>query len=491
MTAKFLQLFVLYFFLFGNQSVYGQQKIRSSFQFHSSNSELERAISWAKEKALSYAHDNSDPVGYWYEAALPNREAFCMRDVCHQSIGAEVLGLSQHNLNMLLKFSQNISESKDYASFWEINRYNKPAPVDYENDTDFWYNLPANFDLIYTYKRLYDWTGNKTYLTHQDFQNFAALSLDEYVMRWALSSQQITKRDRALHVQPAPTRFGKNRGIPTYNEGGRGESLLGIDMTASYIAALSASIELLKAAGKTANIDLLAKKKSEELAFLNSFWWDVEKEQYKSIYYKDQTFDYFRVGKDQAYLHYLLYFDVLDNPQRIQKIIHWYEQNHTQLIVELKSYLPILFYQNNLSDTATEMLIELCNEKNLRRAYPENSFTIIEHITRGLMGVEANAQGIETRSRITQKNEWAHAKGITIRSSLIDVKHFGKHKTQFSNRGATDLYWKPKFEGHHPFIWVNNQKIKAIQQIENGLELSYTLILVPKNESLTAEIKGD
>jgi len=31
-------------------------------------------------------------VGYWYEAALPGREAFCMRDVSHQSIGAETLG---------------------------------------------------------------------------------------------------------------------------------------------------------------------------------------------------------------------------------------------------------------------------------------------------------------------------------------------------------------------------------------------------------------
>lgn len=26
--------------------------------------------------ALSYAHDGTDPVGYWYEAALLQREAF-------------------------------------------------------------------------------------------------------------------------------------------------------------------------------------------------------------------------------------------------------------------------------------------------------------------------------------------------------------------------------------------------------------------------------
>lgn len=43
---------------------------------------------------LSYAHDGTDSVGYWYEAALPQRETFCMRDVSHQSVGAQILGLS-------------------------------------------------------------------------------------------------------------------------------------------------------------------------------------------------------------------------------------------------------------------------------------------------------------------------------------------------------------------------------------------------------------
>ncbi|HCO84947.1 MAG TPA: hypothetical protein DIT95_15650, partial [Arenibacter sp.] len=44
--------------------------------FVSSDKELNKAFNWAKNKALSYAHDNNDPVGYWYEAALPDREAF-------------------------------------------------------------------------------------------------------------------------------------------------------------------------------------------------------------------------------------------------------------------------------------------------------------------------------------------------------------------------------------------------------------------------------
>ena len=70
---------------------------------------------------------DSDPVGPWYEAALPGREAFCIRDVSHQCIGAEILGQGKQNLNMLRKFVENISEAKDFCSYWEINRHNLPA----------------------------------------------------------------------------------------------------------------------------------------------------------------------------------------------------------------------------------------------------------------------------------------------------------------------------------------------------------------------------
>ena len=128
MSYSFTRFFFLLFSFLGFLSLRSQSEIPSPFLFQSSDNELQSAVQWAKEKALSYAHDDSDPVGFWYEAALPNREAFCMLDVSHQSVGAEILGLSKHNRNMLLKFAQNISESKDYASYWEINRYNQPAP---------------------------------------------------------------------------------------------------------------------------------------------------------------------------------------------------------------------------------------------------------------------------------------------------------------------------------------------------------------------------
>jgi hypothetical protein len=51
-----------------------------------------------------------------------------MRDVSHQCIGGEILGLSQENRNMFTLFAKNISASKDWCSYWEINKWGKPAP---------------------------------------------------------------------------------------------------------------------------------------------------------------------------------------------------------------------------------------------------------------------------------------------------------------------------------------------------------------------------
>ena len=139
--------------------------------FRTTDSSLQEAFDWAKNMALKYRGDSNDPAGPWYEAALPDRFAFCIRDVSHQAIGAEILGMSRENKNMIEKFIGNISESKDWCSFWEINKWNKPAPVDYKNDSAFWYNLNDNFELIYACNRLYRWTGDTSYIHNPNFKN--------------------------------------------------------------------------------------------------------------------------------------------------------------------------------------------------------------------------------------------------------------------------------------------------------------------------------
>lgn len=105
--------------------------------FTSSDKEIEGAFEWAKGMAMSYKGEENDHVGPWYEAALPSRFAFCMRDASHQCIGAEILGWSEQNLNIFSLFAKNISVSKDWCSYWEINKWNKPALKTTETTKNF------------------------------------------------------------------------------------------------------------------------------------------------------------------------------------------------------------------------------------------------------------------------------------------------------------------------------------------------------------------
>src|SRR5580698_1283888 len=95
-------------FAFGYAEVYATEAhpaaaaaVSSQLRFESSDHQLEQAFNWAKLQALAYAHGGEDAVGPWYEAALPGRSSFCMRDVAHQTVGAAALGLDAANLNML------------------------------------------------------------------------------------------------------------------------------------------------------------------------------------------------------------------------------------------------------------------------------------------------------------------------------------------------------------------------------------------------------
>ena len=458
--------------------------------FGSNNTELNQSFDWARTKALSYVHDDSDRVGYWYEAALPNREAFCMRDASHQAIGAEILGLSKHNLNMFEKFAGNISAEKDYCSYWEINRFNRPAPVDYESDNDFWYNLPANFDVIFNAYRLYRWTGNRAYIDSPVFVNFYSLSLKEYVDRWELGYDKVTARDRSMYAidSKVKSRFGNKRGIPTYNEGGKGEAILGIDMTASLIAAYKAYAEILKLSGKPAEAQHYVQQGEREKKFLDDFWWDNSRNGYRSIEYADKSFDYFMVGDDQAFLHYLLYFDVLDDPAKISSVTNAYVANFKKLIVELKSYLPIIFYENGNTAIANQMIIDLCGVENKRRDYPENSFAVVEHITRGLMGinVEAASNLVSTLSRLEKADDWAELANVSMLSNAITVKHVGKNETTFTNHAGPSLMWRAQVQGKHEFLYVDGRKSKC--SVDDHLGKPYAYCNVQVGAGITAKV---
>ena len=101
-------------------------RFESPLALASSDAQLVEAFSWASRQASAYAFEG-DAVGPWFEAALPGREAFCMRDVAHQAMGAHALGMQAHLRNMLRRFAENVTDARDWCSLWEIDRHNRPG----------------------------------------------------------------------------------------------------------------------------------------------------------------------------------------------------------------------------------------------------------------------------------------------------------------------------------------------------------------------------
>ena len=91
---------------------------QSPLRFTTTDTTLQRTFDWARDMALSYVHDGSGPVGLWYEAALPGRDAFCMRDVSHQVVGRGY-DLLTHAMkkNRRTLFATLLSHSEIFAIF--------------------------------------------------------------------------------------------------------------------------------------------------------------------------------------------------------------------------------------------------------------------------------------------------------------------------------------------------------------------------------------
>lgn len=445
-------------------------EFRGKVTFKSSDKKLEKTFEWAKEKALSYSHASGDKVGPWYEAALPNRQAFCMRDVSHQTQAAEILGLSAENYNMMHLFVNNISESKDYCSWWEIDKDGKPAPVDYENDKEFWYNLNANFDIIDACNRLYEWTGDESYIKQKEFVNFFEVSLNQYIERWRLAPEDIMSRPVYMN---SPSPFDKNksfhtcRGLPSYVE-----NKAGITMSADLIAMLYKGFVAYAEIKEKQGLD---SKKYRETAekyrqILEEKWWNENKQHYETLYTEN---DEYHLGEGETFI---LWYDIANNPQRVTATLE--NLFKEEFNVENRSYFPVLYSKYGFNQKAYEELIAVGDPKTERRDYPEVSFGIVDGTITGLMGIKVDASSnvIETCHKHPKEETIMHVNQLPTFSQSIEVEHKGNSKTIFKNKGNNSITWKGKFKGSHEQLYKNGEEQDVIYE-EDLLGNKYTYIL--------------
>ena len=414
----------------------------------SSNRRLVEGFQWAKAQALAYVFEG-DPVGDWYEAALPGREAFCMRDVAHQSMGAQVLGLSRHTHNMLHKFAANIADARDWCSFWEIDRYDRPCPVDYRDDRDFWYNLPANFDVLHCCYRQYLWTGDRRYLDDPVFRTFYAATVNDYVRRWDRDGDGIPE-----HYAP----YGR-RGIASYNEAVE-RPLVGADLIAAQYAAYLAYADLLASMGGDAAADGWRAKADQLRVLYESQWWFEEKQRFASVRRHNQQLDtHFR-----AIASFLpLYFGLVKDSRKVDAALSDVIAHRRELGIEDRSYLPELFYAYGRPALAYAELAEQLAPNYPRREYPEVSYAVIGSIAAGMMGIapDATTRTVATLAQLDEQTAWVELDGVPVFGNVLCVRHEGNTQSVLTHQAGRPLRWQARFAGHQPHPAVDGRPAVA------------------------------
>ncbi len=420
----------------------------SELAFISDDPILQNGFNWAKNQALAYAF-TGDPVGDWYEAALPNRAAFCMRDVSHQATGAHLLGLASSNRNMLHRFAENISDRRDWCSFWEIDKHNRPCPVDYRDDHYFWYNLPANFDVLDCCWRQYQWTADRIYLEDPAFRFFYTKSVNEFVHLW--------DKDRDGLTEHYPS-YGF-RGIATYNEDVK-DPLLGGDLIATQHAGYQAFANMLDLEGRQADARSFRDKSTILKHMYNEHWWDGQAKLFYGFLNQDRSF----IADGQGLTSiFALYFDIADGVERINRTLDHIIAIEPTINVESRSYIPEILYRYGRNQAAYCVLKSLFDPSLSRREYPELSYALIGALATGLMGLTADARErlVSTMPRLSPQTSLAEMMRVPVFGTYLDVFHNACSETTLINRGERPFYWHAAFPGNVDNLIVNGQRWTA------------------------------
>jgi hypothetical protein len=480
-------------------------RFESPLTLGSSDPQLVEAFAWAARQASAYAFEG-DAVGPWFEAALPGREAFCMRDVSHQAMGGHALGLQPHVRNMLERFAGSVSDARDWCSLWEIDRHNRPAHADYRDDRDFWYNLPANFDVLDACYRMFLWSDDPAYVTDPVFLNFYDRTVTDYVERWKLGLDQVMTRPRLMNQSPAPDRdakFANSRGIPGYNEE-TDDFVAGLDLLAAQYAGFHAYARIQEARGDFARARAWLAKAADVKALVNDRWWDEK----NNGFYDHLTTKHTLAARGAtAWNSAELYWPVAADGQHLRaslaRLVDRIGRSRSGPIEE-QSHHPEILYRFGVPDVAYDQIMDLCRADRARREYPEVSYSVVGAVVTGLMGVGVDPvtpgreatllddfanQTVMTLPQLTSKTTWAELRHLMVRASDVTVRHEGVTATVFTNNRGPAVVWRAAFPGRLDALVVNGVRVKASRLVlPPDREVGFARVVVAPGASAKVEV---
>jgi hypothetical protein len=449
----------------------------TQLEFHSSDSSLDETFRWARGQALAYVAPSSSSIGPWYEAALPGRNAFCMRDVSHQTEGAAALGLTAANRNMLGRFAASVDENRDWAGYWEIDGEGRPSSADYVSDADFWFNLPANFDVLDAIVRMWRWTGDDTYRDDPRFREFFRRTVTDYVTRWQLQPEKILHRPRIANQRLETGQFVHSRGIPSYMEGPK-DFIFGADLLAAEYRALR-SFQEIAVTPQDKALAASAQSVADKIQqLLERIAWSRSQQHYLGVIRQEESG--FESGDVMT-----LYFDAAKDPDHLRGALDYISRpKYWQKInIEEESYAPLLLFRYGRTESAYHILFDLSRPEKPRREYPEVSYAVIAALVGGTMGVSPSRSGepfdVQTLAQLPSADDNASLQSFPFRNNLLDIKHIGSLSSRLSNRSGPALRWQAVFQGTVRKLKVDGKAVLARHDtLPGGMAVSWVTATV-------------
>jgi hypothetical protein len=461
-----------------------QAESQSRLEFHSSNSTLNQRFKWAKQQALDYLHSGTGAIGPWFEAALPGRNAFCMRDVSHQTEGAAALGMFEANHNMLSRFATSAAASREWAAFWEIDGNGKPSTFDYSSDADFWFNLPANFDVLDAAVRMWRWTGDNTYRDDPRFRQFFHETLSDYIEQWQLRPDAILARERIVNRNQQQGEFIDSRGIPSYTEGTK-DFIVGADLLAAEYRSIRSYAEIAVDPQDKALSARMQRGADQLQSILETVAWSPQERHFYGRIRGDRS----GAGSGDTLV---LYFDAAKAPDCIRGALDYIANPEYwgHINIEEESYIPIVLFRYGRSKDAYKVLFDLTRPDKPRREYPEVSFAAVAALVSGAMGIEPSRAGdkfdVRTLGQPLEDTDHLAVVSLQIRNNILDIEHTGIATSILLNREGPSVRWKAEFVGACRKMRVNDRRVHGVTDtLPGGIPLCSTIVVVPSGGSAT------
>ncbi|MDP6999969.1 MAG: hypothetical protein QF569_28220 [Candidatus Poribacteria bacterium] len=285
--------------------------------FNSSSSELIFLFNWAKDLALSYVMTGTPNTIPCYEAALPGRGSFCLRDWEHMAPGAHFLGLDLENITMMKAFAKTATPEFDYVPAWHIDYYGK-----------IWeraHQVPTIFDAIWASYQQYLWTGNTEWIQDAVLYEYYTNAVTCYLAR----------HDNAIPnngIADAPGEDGWENTC-TYNETSEDHFREAADGIGMQYQGFRSYAEILKARGNVDDYNIWMAKANDILHMFRTDFWEG------STYYRGRRslIDYSAgYGKENSFL--MLQTLITEPGRKSEDYLDFIWDNCSNDNIEAKSY---------------------------------------------------------------------------------------------------------------------------------------------------------